>query len=136
MGSNIFLFHLFHASWSEITHRKNHRKYYFHENQYFWHFWPKTLIRRAWYRTLLSKMALAGSNIGVCQKLGKPFLSNITYRKIPKRDFFMKIDIFGIFGPKTEKMGHARKCLFFNFAHFFDQIKKYRKYKKIVSQND
>ena len=31
----------------------------------------------------------------------------------------MKIDIFGIFGPKTEKMGRARKWVFFNFAHFF-----------------
>ena len=48
----------------------------------------------------------------------------------------MKIDIFGIFGPKTEKMGHAQKWVFFDFDHFFDQIKKYRKYKKIFSPND
>ena len=36
----------------------------------------------------------------------------------------MKIDIFGIFGPKTEKMGCAQKWVFFNFALFFDLIKK------------
>ena len=47
----------------------------------------------------------------------------------------MKIDIFGIFGPKTGKMGCAQKWVFFNFAHFFDWIKKYSKWKKIVSPN-
>ena len=54
-------------------------------------------------------MALVGSNIGVHQKYRKPFLSKITHRKIPRKGFFMKIDIFGIFGPKTEKMGHVQK---------------------------
>ena len=54
-------------------------------------------------------MALAGSNIGVCQKYRKHFLSEITHRKLLEKDFFMKIDIFGIFGPKTEKMGCPRK---------------------------
>ena len=65
-------------------------------------------------------MALAGSNISVCHKYRKPFLTEITLRKIPrKKIFFMKIDIFGIFGPKTEKMGHARKWFFFRFCPFF-----------------
>ena len=64
-------------------------------------------------------MALAGAKIGVHQKYIIPFLPEITYRKILRKDFFMKIDIFGIFGPKTEKMGHARKWVFFEFAHFF-----------------
>ena len=136
MGSNIFLFHLFHASWSEITHRKNHRKYYFHENQYFWHFWSKTLIRRAWYRTLLSKMALAGSNMGVHQKYRKLFLTKITHRKMVRKRFFHENWYFWHFWGKNWKNGLCTKVLFFNFAHFFDRIKKYRKYKKIVSPND
>ena len=87
-GLIFFLFHLFHASWSEITHRKNHGKYFFHENPYFWHFWPKTLIQRAWYHTLLNKMALVGSNIGICQKYRKSFLTKITHRKIVRKRFF------------------------------------------------
>ena len=62
--------------------------FFLHENQYFWHFWPKTLIQRAWYHTLLSKMALAGSNIGVRQKYRKHFLSEITHRKILRKRFF------------------------------------------------
>ena len=119
MGSNIFLFHLFHASWSEITHRKNHRKYFFHENQYFWHFWPKTLIQRAWYRTLLSKMALAGSNIGVCQKYRKPFLTEITHRKIVRKRFFHENWYFWHFWAKNWKNGLCAKVSFFNFAYFF-----------------
>ena len=119
MGSNIFLFHLFHASWSKITHRKNHRKYYFHENQYFWHFWPKTLIRRAWYRTLLRKMALAGSNIGVCQKYRKHFLSEITHRKIVRKRFFHENWYFWHFWAKNWKNGPCAKVGFFYFAHFF-----------------
>ena len=47
---------------------------------------------------------LAGSNIGVCHKYRKPFLTEITHRKIVRKSFFIKIDIFGIFGPKTENM--------------------------------
>ena len=40
----------------------------------------------------------------------------------------MKIDIFGIFGPKTEKMGHARKWLFL-FCQFFLLNQKVQKIK-------
>ena len=64
-------------------------------------------------------MVLAGSNIGVRQKYRKPFLSKITHRKFLEKYFFKKIDIFGIFGPKTEKMGRVQKWVFFDFAHFF-----------------
>ena len=41
---------------------------------------------KGWYRTLLCKMALAGSNIDFCQKYRK--LSEITHRKIPRKRFF------------------------------------------------
>ena len=120
MGSNIFLFHLFHTSWSEITHRKNHRKYFFHENQYFWHFWPKTLIRRAWYCTLLSKMALAGSNIVVCHRYGKPFLTEITHRKNLRIGFFQENSYFWHFlGRKLKKWAVHESEFFFNFALFY-----------------
>ena len=47
--------------------------------------------------------------VGICQKYRKHFLSEITHRKIPRKEIFTKINIFGIFGPKTEKMGRARK---------------------------
>ena len=123
MGSNIFLFHLFHASWSKITHRKNHRKYFLHENQYFWHFCPKTLIWRAWYRTLLSKMALAGSNISVCHKYRKPFLTENTLRKIPRKRFFHENWYFWHFWTKNWKNGPCAKVFFFDFAHFFIKSK-------------
>ena len=64
------------------------------------------------------------------------FWPKLLIEKLLEKDFFMKIDIFGIFWPKTEKMGRVQKWVFFNFSHFFDWIKKYRKYKKIVSSND
>ena len=69
-------------------------------------------------------MALTGSNIGVRQKYRKHFLSE----KFLEKKFFTKINIFGIFGPKTEKMGHAQKC-FFYFAHFLSN-QKVQKMKK------
>ena len=66
---------------------QNHRKYFFNENQYFRHFWPKTHIQKACYCTVLSKMDLVGSNIGVRQKYRKPFLSEITHRKNLRKRF-------------------------------------------------
>ena len=125
MGSNIFfLFHLFHASWSEITHRKNHRKYFFHEKQYFWHFWPKTLIQRACYRTLLSKMALADSNIGVRQKYRKPCLSEITHRKILKICFWWKLIFLAFLGQKREKWAMRESAFFTILAKIKKMAKK------------
>ena len=44
-------------------------------------FGQKPHIQKACYCTVLSKMDLAGSNIGVHQKYRKPFLSEITHRK-------------------------------------------------------
>ena len=78
-------------------------------------FWPKTLIQRAWYRTLLSKMALAGSNIGVRQKYKKPFLSEITHRK----RFFHENWYFWHFWAKNWKNGPCAKVGFFQFCPFF-----------------
>ena len=123
-GLIFFSSHLFHASWSEITNRKDHRKYFFHENQYFWHFYPKTLIQRAWYRTLLSKMALAGSNIGVHQNYSEPFLSEITHRKILRKRFFDENWYFWHFWSKNWKNGPCAKVLFLDFAHFLKSNQK------------
>ena len=88
MGSNIFYFTYSMPVGQKLLIEKIIENIFFDENQYFWHFWPKTLIQRAWYCTLLSKMALAGSNIGVCQKYRKPFLTEITHRKIVRKRFF------------------------------------------------
>ena len=68
-------------------------------------------------------MALAGSNIGVRQKYKNIFCLKLLIEKFLEKKFFTKINIFGIFGAKTEKMGDARKFLFFNFAHFFIKSK-------------
>ena len=44
---------------------------------------------------------------------------NYSQKKFLEKKFFTKINIFGIFGPKTEKMGCARKWFFFQFCPFF-----------------
>ena len=82
-------------------------------------FGQKTLIQRAWYRTLLSKMALAGSNIGFCQKYRKPFLTKITYRKIVRKGIFHENLYFWHFWAKNWKNGPCAKVPFFRFCPFF-----------------
>ena len=46
----------------------------------------------------------------------------------------MKINIFGIFRPKTEKMGYARKWVFSILPIFFDRIKSIENTKKLSPQ--
>ena len=89
------------------------------------------------YHTLLSKMALAGSNICVCQKYRKPFLTEITHRKILRKRFFHENWYFWHFWAKNWKNGPCAKVTFFRFCPFFlIESKSIENTKKIVSPND
>ena len=74
---------------------------------------------KGWYRTLLSKMTLAGSNIGVCRKYRKPFLTKITHRKIVRKGTFHENWYFWHCWAKNWKNGRYTKVGFFRFCPFF-----------------
>ena len=62
------------------------------------------------------------------------FCPKLLIEKLLEKDFFMKIDIFGIFGPKTEKMGRARKGLFLFCPFFLIESKSIENTKKLSPQ--
>ena len=65
------------------------------------------------YHPLFSKMSLAGSNIGVCQKYRKHFRSEITHRKIVRKRFFHENWYFWHFWAKNWKNRPCTKVFFF-----------------------
>ena len=92
---------------------------------------------KGWYRTLLSKMALACSNVVVCQKYRKLFLTEITHRKIVRKRFFHENWYFWHFWDKNWKNGPCAKVPFFRFCPFFlIKSKSIENTKKLVSPND
>ena len=119
MGSNIHKFHLFHASWSEITHRKNHRKYFFMKINIFGIFGQKSSFRGPGTVPFSAKWVSQVQILVFVKSIENFFWPKLLIEKIQEKEFFMKIDIFGIFWPKTEKMGHAWKWVSFQFCPFF-----------------
>ena len=76
-------------------------------------------IWRTQYHTVLRKMAQAGSNTHFREKWRNIFSPKLLIEQILEKDFFTKMDIFAIFGPKTAKLACAQKWTFFIFANFF-----------------
>ena len=64
------------------------------------------------------------------------FCPKLLIEKFLEKDFFMKTDILAFLGQKLKKWAVRESGFFSILPIFFDRIKKYRKYKKIVSPND
>ena len=106
-GLIFFLFHLFHASWSEITHSKNHRKYFFIKINIFGIFGQKPSFRGPGTVPSSAKWLQRVQIQVFVRSIENLFCPILLIEDFLEKYFLMKIDIFGIFGPKTEKMGHA-----------------------------
>ena len=76
-------------------------------------------IRRTQYRTVLRKMALAGTNTHFREKWRKHFLSEITHRTNLRKGFFHENGYFWHFWAKNCKNGPCRKVIFFHFLPLF-----------------
>ena len=118
-GLIFFLFHLFHASWSEITHRKNHRKLFFMKINIFGIFGQKPSFRGPGTVPSSAKWLQQVQIQVFVKSIENLFYPKLLIEKFLEKDFLMKIDIFVIFGPKTEKNGPCAKVPLFRFCPFF-----------------